>query len=132
MSLLSGELMASGRSAAVSRRANYAAGASMGKGCLLVLGEGPWCLLRSTAKNRQKPESSGAFSGFAVTVAAAPAGRGLQRGDIRAVVAKNGAGAFEAYLFFVGNAGKQIEPVLKTFHDGDSCELLVTVFINSI
>lgn len=60
------------------------------------------------------------FSASAKAVATAPAGRGLQCGDIRAVVVENGAGAFEAGLFVVGYANKQIEPVLKMFHGGGS------------
>lgn len=49
---------------------------------------------------------------------AAPAGGHLQSLDIRPAGAEDAPGAFKAGMFFVGNAGNQIEPVLKTFHEG--------------
>jgi len=54
--LLSGVLVAGGESAAACRRTNYAAGACVGKGCLIALGSRLSCLLRSTAKIGQKPK----------------------------------------------------------------------------
>jgi hypothetical protein len=131
MSLLSGVLMASGESAATCRRANYAAGVSFGKWVFDGLGRQRFAPVAVNGKKQAKTGIVRGFSGYAFTAAATPAGRGLQRGDVRAIVGKNGAGAFEAGLLDVGNAGKQVEPVLKTFHGGDSRELQITVLMNS-
>jgi hypothetical protein len=53
---------------------------------------------------------------------APPAGGRLQRVDIGPAGAENAPGTFETGVFVMGNAGNQIEPVLKTFHLGDSFE----------
>ena len=66
------------------------------------------------------------------TSTAPPAGWHLQFLDVRPAGAEDAPGVFEARMFVVGNAGYQIKPVLKTFHDGDSFRLSVAVWMNSV